>query len=44
MEIVVENKMEAYFMGTTQQAKFVGHGMGLEINEPPVLQLAQENC
>ena len=36
MEIVVENKMEAYFMGTTQQAKFVGHGMGLEINEPPV--------
>lgn len=25
------------FMGTTQQAKFVGHGMGLVINEPPVL-------
>ena len=23
-------------MGTTQQAKFVGHGVGLEINEPPV--------
>ena len=23
-------------MGTTQQARFVGHGMGLEINEPPV--------
>lgn len=36
MEMVVENKMEAYFMGTTQQARFVGHGMGLEINEPPV--------
>lgn len=27
----------ANFMGTTQQAKFVGHGVGLEINEPPVL-------
>ena len=36
MEMVVENKMEPYFMGTTQQARFVGHGMGLEINEPPV--------
>ena len=36
MEMVVDNKMEQYFMGTTQQAKFVGHGVGLEINEPPV--------
>ena len=36
MEMVIENKMEQYFMGTTQQAKFVGHGVGLEINEPPV--------
>jgi Xaa-Pro aminopeptidase len=27
----------AHFMGTVQQAKFVGHGTGLEINEPPVL-------
>ena len=36
MEMVVENKMEHYFMGTTQQAKFIGHGVGLEINEPPV--------
>ncbi|MGI6717688.1 MAG: M24 family metallopeptidase [Bacteroidales bacterium] len=26
-----------YFMGIMQQAKFVGHGLGLEINEPPVL-------
>ncbi|MDR2763634.1 MAG: Xaa-Pro peptidase family protein [Tannerella sp.] len=25
------------FMGTRQQAKFVGHGIGLQINEPPVL-------
>lgn len=25
------------FMGTTQKAKFIGHGIGLEINEMPVL-------
>ncbi|MDR0835649.1 MAG: Xaa-Pro peptidase family protein [Tannerella sp.] len=25
------------FMGARQQAKFIGHGIGLEINEPPVL-------
>lgn len=37
MEMVVKNNMEPYFMGTKQQAKFVGHGVGLEINEPPVL-------
>jgi Xaa-Pro aminopeptidase len=37
MEMVKKNNLEAYFMGTKQQAKFVGHGVGLEINEPPVL-------
>lgn len=36
-KIVSEHGLEKYFMGTTQQAKFVGHGVGLEINEPPVL-------
>lgn len=36
-KIAKENKLEKYFMGTVQQAKFVGHGVGLEINEPPVL-------
>jgi len=25
-----------YFMGTVQQAKFIGHGVGLQINELPV--------
>lgn len=37
MDIVIKNKLEEYFMGTKQQAKFIGHGVGLEINEPPVL-------
>ena len=37
MDLTVKNKLEPYFMGTRQQAKFVGHGLGLEINEPPVL-------
>ncbi|MBB4036323.1 Xaa-Pro aminopeptidase [Dysgonomonas hofstadii] len=37
MEMVKKHNLESYFMGTKQQAKFVGHGVGLEINEPPVL-------
>ncbi len=36
-EMALENGLAPYFMGTTQQAKFIGHGVGLEINEPPVL-------
>ena len=35
--IVKKEGLAEYFMGTRQQAKFVGHGIGLEINEPPVL-------
>jgi Xaa-Pro aminopeptidase len=35
---MVENEgFTANFMGTVQQAKFVGHGVGIEINELPVL-------
>ncbi|MDR1115662.1 MAG: Xaa-Pro peptidase family protein [Tannerella sp.] len=34
--IVEKAGLTDYFMGTRQQAKFVGHGIGLEINEPPV--------
>jgi Xaa-Pro aminopeptidase len=34
--IVEKAGLTAYFMGTRQQAKFIGHGIGLEINEPPV--------
>jgi len=34
--IVEKAGLTAYFMGMQQQAKFIGHGIGLEINEPPV--------
>lgn len=34
----------ANFMGTAQQAKFVGHGVGLEINELPVLTGRSKDC
>lgn len=37
MNIVKQNQLEPYFMGTKQQAQFIGHGVGIEINEPPVL-------
>lgn len=36
LDIVKDNDLEKHFMGTSQQAKFIGHGVGLEINEPPV--------
>ncbi len=36
-DIVNSNGLQSYFMGTVQQAKFIGHGVGLEINEPPVI-------
>lgn len=35
--IAEKEKLGAYFMGTVQQAKFVGHGVGIQINELPVL-------
>lgn len=37
LKLVEKNQLLPYFMGTTSQAKFVGHGVGLEINEPPVI-------
>ena len=36
-ERVEKAGLAANFMGTRQQAKFVGHGIGLQINELPVL-------
>lgn len=37
LERVTEAGANAYFMGLKQQAQFVGHGLGLQINELPVL-------
>jgi Xaa-Pro aminopeptidase len=34
--IVKKNELEQYFMGYSQQAGFVGHGIGIQINESPV--------
>ena len=34
---VQEDGLEDYFMGYTQKAGFVGHGVGIEVNEAPVL-------
>ena len=36
-EIAKEAGFADKFMGTGQQAKFIGHGIGLEINEAPVI-------
>ena len=35
--IAKKEGLSANFMGTEQQAKFVGHGIGIQINELPVL-------
>ena len=37
LDVAEKSGFSANFMGLSQQAKFVGHGVGLEINEPPVL-------
>lgn len=35
--IARKHRLDDHFMGTTQQAKFVGHGIGLVLNELPVI-------
>lgn len=37
IEMVTNTGFADYFMGIGQKAKFIGHGVGLEINEAPVL-------
>ena len=37
LDIATERGLKDCFMGISQQAKFVGHGVGIEINELPVL-------
>lgn len=37
LEIVRKHNLEDYFMGHRQHAGFIGHGVGIEINELPVI-------
>lgn len=37
IEMVTKAGFADYFMGVEQKARFIGHGIGLEINEMPVL-------
>lgn len=37
LEIARDRQVDDYFMGHRQKAGFVGHGVGIEINEQPVL-------
>lgn len=37
LDIVRQNDMEKYFMGHTQHAAFIGHGVGIQLNELPVI-------
>lgn len=37
LAMVKEHHLEKYFMGHNQQAGFIGHGVGIEINEIPVI-------
>lgn len=37
LELVKSRGMEKYFMGHTQHASFIGHGVGIQLNELPVL-------
>lgn len=36
-EMATKAGLAPFFMGTKQQAKFIGHGVGIQINELPVL-------
>ncbi|WP_289158334.1 Xaa-Pro peptidase family protein [uncultured Muribaculum sp.] len=37
VDMVKERDLERYFMGHNQKAGFIGHGVGIEINELPVI-------
>lgn len=37
MEIVKAQEVEKYFMGHVQKAPFIGHGVGIQLNELPVV-------
>lgn len=37
MEIVKDEELEDFFMGHRQKAPFIGHGVGIDLNESPVI-------
>lgn len=37
MEIVEEEGLKHYFMGHRQQVQFIGHGVGIQLNEAPAI-------
>ena len=37
LEMTEEVGLEDYFMGHNQKAGYIGHGVGIEVNEAPVL-------
>ena len=37
MEMTIEAGLEDFFMGHKQKAGYIGHGVGIEVNEAPVL-------
>lgn len=37
MDIVKEDELEDYFMGHVQKVSFIGHGVGIQLNEMPVI-------
>lgn len=44
MEIVKGKGLEKYFMGHRQQAAFIGHGVGIQLNEMPVVTPRSKDC
>lgn len=43
LDMVKARGLEAYFMGHRQHAGFIGHGVGIEINELPVIAPRSKN-
>lgn len=43
MEIVEEEGLKEYFMGHKSQVGFIGHGVGIELNELPVLTVRSKD-
>lgn len=39
MQIVKDHHLEDFFMGHTQKAGFIGHGVGIQLNEQPAITM-----